>query len=278
MVAKRNMPGRRPVIRNSPFPFLNGLPYYPLNPFASAASRGVKVNIGTAQIKEPRPMGPEVIVNVQRHPCMARTTPANIASWVSRAAALRPQLLNAARLYPGLKAWNGVPLLLFYGLESGWTLDAKSKPEEKAQSVSGRMSRSWGIGQVIDLNFPRIYNGRAPADNVMVAPPTMDQASIQGADLTKAGTGLSGLHYSARWMDNAARAYATTTTDTTGWKLLNYAGNDTQEEIHKAIFLRLWGGGSSQASVERRVADNYFGIKECAEAVAKAIKPGSTLF
>lgn len=276
MPARRNRPSPfRAVIRNSPLPFLNGLPLFPLNPFATA---GTPVATQPVMAQKPAPTGPEVLVSARRHPCAARTTPAKIAQWMANATKLSPALLNASRLYPGLKIWNGVPLLLFYGIESDWTLGAVSAIEEKAKSLSTRPSRSWGIGQVLDLNFPRIYKGRAAADNVMIPPPTMDQASIQGADLIKPGTGLSGLHYSTRWMDNAARAYAATKTDTDGWKLLNYAGTGVSEEVHKAIFLRLWGGGSSQASVERRVPDNYFGIKECAEAVARAIKPGATIF
>jgi hypothetical protein len=104
----------------------------------------------------------------------------------------------------------------------------------------------------------------------------MDQASIQGADLSRAGRSLSGLHYAASWLANAAKAYANSKSDPANWKLLAYAGRDVPEVLHRAVFLRLWAGGSSQASLERRVPGSYFGIKACAERVLSSVPSNSS--
>lgn len=271
-------------IHGSPLPFLNGFPNFLLDP--GRGGRGSRKSpppqLAAAAVKRDPPVVPVTVsVSLNRHPCEARTTPARIASWASRATKLRPQLIAAYKLYPRIKEWDGAPLLLHFGLESDWTTNAVSSPETKAADAdddAATVSRSWGIGQVIDVNFPRIYQARNAADRVMIPPPSLDAKAIQGADLSRAGFGASGLHYAAQWLQNAALAYLSVTTTPDRWPLLTYAQRDLPPAIQRAIFLRLWAGGSSVASVERRVVANYHSIRPCAERVAAALPAAAGWF
>lgn len=277
---------RRGTITGSPFPFLNGMPNFLLDPGRTGGRTNPKpvppppqkVTIGDTRITA---IGPTVQISANRHPCENRTTPQNLALWISNGLKLRAPIAAAAALYPLIRVWDGAPLLLHFGLESGWTLNAVSAPEGKAVDADRNVSttsRSWGIGQVIDVNFPAIYAARNQADRVMAPPPSMDKAALQGADLSGPGRGLSGLHYAAQWLQNAAKAFANSQADPGAWPLLSYASKGLSLPIQRAIFLRLWAGGSSIKSVERRVPSSYFSIRPCADRALAALPASASWF
>lgn len=285
-------PGARrlsPRNRDIP-PFLQGVPRYPFPVFSGA--RGPRALATTPasgaitsvppRVQPPqRPQGPPAAAGppAASHPrisvplpplgggsalarsngaCPRGFTDAQVGRWLAAWNALRPHVARLMAAFPSVAAFCGFPLFAMWGMESAFRLGAANRRELNARrSSTGSISGSWGIGQVIDANFPSLYGElrrNAAPFPPFAQPPTLSADHIRGLDLTQAGTGLSGLAYALMWLVRASRAYdqmlasgpSTRNRDITAlasdWRA---ATAGLPDHIVRGLWLRIWGGSSS---------------------------------